>query len=131
MPIYSRKISIAANDTKTEEIDVEGDYLTYFRLRFPPGPRGLVKVALFYGIKQILPYEESTWFYGDNEIITWEGLWSLPEERTTLKVKCVNEDNTYPHSVYVIIKTEYVHDMWIYKLARMISTSVRRMLGWL
>ena len=131
MAIYSCKFTVNANSTLEESVNVEGDYLTYLKIRFPPGPRGLLKVAIFYGIKQIFPYEEGTWFYGDNEAHEWEGLWHLPEERTRLIVKAVNEDVTYPHTFYVILKTEYTEDMWMYKLARLIASAVRRLLGWL
>jgi len=82
MPIYSRKFTVPAASSKEFTIDIEGDVITYVRIRYPPGPTGLLRVAIFYGIKQIFPYEEETWFYGDDEIIEWDEYWELPEERT-------------------------------------------------
>jgi len=117
MPIYSWKFTVPPNESKEFEVDVEGDYITYLRVRFPPGPQGLLKVAFYYGIKQIFPEEGSDPFAGDDEIIEYETLWPMPEYRMSLKVKATNEDELYPHSVYVILVTRNKNELPEFRLA--------------
>ena len=74
-------------------------------IRFPPGPSGLLNVSIFYGIHQIFPYDEGTWFHGDDETIAWDEFWELPESPCTITIHTENQDDTYEHSVYVRIAT--------------------------
>jgi len=131
MPIYSRKFTVPAASSKEFTIDIEGDVITYVRIRYPPGPIGLLRVAIFYGIKQIFPYEEETWFYGDDEIIEWDEYWELPEERTTLRIKAVNDDDTYEHSFYLIINVQRKEQTLAGQIGKSVSSWVKRLVGWL
>jgi len=131
MPIYSRVFTVPAGGKKEFTLPIEGDVITYVRLRYPPGPMGLLKVAVFYGIKQIFPYEEGTWFYGNDEIIEWEEYWTLPEERTTLTIKAENDDDTYDHSFYLIINVRRKEDTLAGQIARSVAGGFRRVLGWI
>jgi len=130
MPIYSRVFKIPASAEKEYELEIEGDVITHVRIRFPPGPNGLLKVQIFYGIKQIFPHEEDTYFWGDDEIIEWDEYWELPESPCTLKIKAVNEDDTYEHSfglIIVVQKREYTTASLI---AKAVSSAVKRLIGW-
>jgi len=129
MPIYSRKITTDASSEKETTIEIEGDYITYVRIRFPPGPTGLLKVAFFYGIKQIFPWEEGTWFYGDDEIIEWPEFWKMPERKINLKIKTVNDDDTYSHDVYVVLVTMYKHQLVFTQLVSSIVSAIKRLFG--
>lgn len=46
-------------------------YPTQIELRIPPGPSGLVGVALFHSGKQVIPYDSSEWVITDNEAVIW------------------------------------------------------------
>lgn len=131
MPIYSRVFTVPKATEKEYELEVEGDVITYVRLRYPPGSQGLLKVAVFYGIKQIFPYEEDTWFYGDDEIIDWQEYWELPETPCTLKIKAVNEDETYPHSFYFIVNVQRKEDTLAGQIASKITRGLKRIWGWI
>jgi len=131
MPIYSRVFTVPKATTKEFELKIEGDVVTYVRIRFPPGPQGLLKVAIFYGLKQIWPCEEDTWFYGDDEVIQWQEYWELPEERTTLKIKAVNEDDTYDHSFYLVINVQKKEYTTAELIAKAVRSGIRRLLGWI
>lgn len=37
------------------------------RMRYPPGPRGMVSSAVFLGAAKIFPMDESEWFVGEDE----------------------------------------------------------------
>ena len=131
MPIYCRAFTVPANSEEEFELEIEGDIISYVRIRFPPGPQGLLKVSIFYGIKQIFPYEESTEFAGDDEIIDWQEYWELPESPCRLVIKAKNEDDTYDHSFYFIINVQKRAEMLASQIAKQIRGALRRLLGWI
>jgi hypothetical protein len=130
MPIYSRAFTVPASTEEKFEIEIEGDVITYVRIRFPPGPNGLLKVSIFYGIKQIFPYEEGTFFAGDDELIEWQEYWELPEERTTLRIRAVNGDDTYDHAFYLVINVQKKEHTTASLIARAVTRGIKRLLGW-
>ena len=130
MTIYSRVFTTPASTTKNYEMYVEGDVITYVRLRFPPGPQGLLKVAIFYGEKQIFPWEEGTRFVGDDETIAWDEYFILPESPCRLIIRCENEDDTYEHSVYVTIATQKFAHTKENRLAKLLARALVRVLGY-
>ena len=111
MPIYSKAFKVPPEEEKWFELEVEGDIIDMVRIRFPPGPSGLLKVAIFYGNEQIFPVERDTFFQGDNEIIQWSEYWLLPEAKTKLRIKAINEDDTYEHSFYLVLNTKYRQEL--------------------
>ena len=131
MAIYSYKITTAASSEKETEIELEGDFISYVNIRFPPGPSGLLKLAIFYGIKQIFPYDEGTWFQGDDEVIEWQEYWKLPESPCKLKIKTVNEDDTYEHTVYVRIAVMKREESLAYQIASAIAGKIKSALSFL
>lgn len=54
------------------------------RLRFPPGPRGMVGVAIGSGGQPVIPWNSGAWIVADDETIPWpldgqieSGAWQL------------------------------------------------------
>jgi len=131
MPIYSRKYTIPAASEKDHKLEVEGDVITYVRIRFPPGPNALLGVSIFYGIKQIFPYEENTMFYGDDEFIDWDEYWELPESPCTLIIQGKNDDNTYEHTFYLVINVQKREYTLAGQIATKITSGLRRLLVWI
>jgi len=107
MGVYAWSFTTNAGEEKYEEVNVEGDILTHITVRFPPGPAGLLKVAIYYGIYKVFPEEASEYFQGDGEIIDFDTYWELPEQKTTLKIYLKNESTSYAHTVYIRLKTEW------------------------
>jgi len=124
MPIYTLKVTANANSENEEEIELEGYAITRVSILFPPGCLGLVAVRFFYGIKQIFPYEENTEFRGSGETIEWDEYWILPEERTKIKMKVINEDDTYQHTIYARIVVKKRSEL----LAEQITTAFVKVL---
>jgi len=118
MPVYSYKITNSPLEEKATEIEVEGDFLTNLSLKFPTGCCGLFSVSVFYGIKQIFPYEENTDFRGDDEVIEWDGLYELPERPCKLIIKTKNEDDSYDHTVFIRLATKYKRELPEYRMQR-------------
>jgi len=129
MPIYSEVYTVPKETKKVFDLDIEGHYITYVNLRFPPGPCGQLRVQFFYGIKQIFPYRENSFFAGDNEIIDWDEYWKLPEYETKLKIYANNLDTVHEHSFYVRLVTKIEKEMPEQRLGRRIAQTIRRILG--
>ena len=130
MPVYSRVFTTPANKTEDNDLWVEGDVITFVRIRFPPGPNGLLKVAIFYGEKQLFPWEEGTWFIGDDETIAWDEYFVLPERPCRLIIRVKNEDDTYEHSVLATIVTQSYASTRETRLARALARFLRPLLGY-
>jgi len=131
MTVYSRVFEIPALTEKEFELEIEGDVITHVRIRFPPGPNGLLKVAIYYGIKQIFPFEENTYFWGDDEIIEWDEYWELPESPCTLRIKAKNEDDTYEHSFGLVIVVQKRENTLASLIAKSVSSAVKKLIGWI
>ena len=125
MPIYSRAFEVPPSSEKWFELEVEGDIIDMVRIRFPPGPAALLKIAIFYGNEQIFPAEKDTFFLGDNEIIEWSEYWPLPEAKTRLRIRAINDDDTYEHSFYLVINTKYTQELAENRIANSILNSLR------
>ena len=125
MPIYSRAFKVPPGEEKWFELEVEGDIIDMVRIRFPPGPAALLKVAIFYGNEQIFPAEKDTFFLGDNEIIEWSEYYPLPEHPTRLRIRAINEDDTYEHSFYLVLNTKYKQELAEERLAKRIASLIR------
>jgi len=125
VPIYSRAFKVPAAEEKWFELEVEGDIIDMVRIRFPPGPAALLKVAIFYGNEQLFPVEENTFFQGDNEIIEWSEYYPLPEAKTRLRIKGINEDDTHEHSFYLVLNTKYRQELAEERLAKRIASLIR------
>jgi len=131
MAIYSRKLTAPASSTQEYEIELEGDVITFVRLRFPPGPQGLLKVSVLYGIHQLFPHEADTYFAGDDEIIEWQEYWPLPERITKIRVKVQNDDDTYEHSCYLVLNVQDREEMLATQIANAVRSAIRRIFGFI
>lgn len=81
-----------------DTVTLEGTSLKRFELVYPPGPAFLLKVRVFYGIKQILPWREDTWLQGNDEVIAIDDVFEFPERVVNLKIEISNEDEVYEHT---------------------------------
>jgi len=108
MPIYTLDLAIPANTPEaapvTKKITVEGAILNTISILIPDGHVALARMAMFYGIKQIFPYEAGTWLRGNAESVSFRLNWLLPEPRTILTFKGWNEDDTYQHTFYIRVQ---------------------------
>jgi len=106
MPFYSWMFTCPANTAQEWRVEVEGEAVTRVHVGFPPGPQGLLKVAVFYGEKKVYPSLEELWFTGDDVELAFDDYWELPETPCPLRIVAVNEDEVYEHMFYVRLKTE-------------------------
>lgn len=73
-------------------------YPVQVEIRIPPGPSGLVGVALAHSGTQVIPHDESEWLITDNEPV----IWPLTEYPTNANwtVRAYNLD-VYSHTFQV------------------------------
>ncbi|WP_448578888.1 hypothetical protein [Thermosphaera sp.] len=108
---YCREISVPPGSAVEEEVWIEGDVIKSVSVVFPPGPHGLLKVAIFYGEKKIYPSEEKSWISGDNERIETHAVWRLPETPCRLIVRAENHDTLYPHMFFLRLETGWIESI--------------------
>jgi len=107
---YFVKLKIPANTPVdkpvTAEVTLKGEVLAELAYLIPPGWSALAHFAVFYGIKQIYPAELGTWVTGDDLYRLVALRWHLPESPAKLTIKGYNQDDTYPHTVYLWLHTK-------------------------
>ncbi len=130
MTIYSKIYTVPKNSTQEYDLEVEGDVITYVRLRFPWGPQMLLKIQMFYGEKQIFPYEEGTWFAGDGEVIQWDEYWELPETPCRIIIRAQNDDDTYDHSFALTVNVMKKENLPGQSIGRAIASRIKSLFGY-
>jgi len=109
MAIYTAKLTIPANTPRDSPVSVsvslEKAVLVRISIRIPPGHEALAGLRIKYGRLQLWPEEPDTWLSGDDEAITWDEYFVLPDDPTRLILEGYNEDDTYEHSFLVRFMT--------------------------
>ena len=129
MPIYAKYITTPAKTQNEETIEIEGYALTNVSILFPPGCLGLVGVTVNYGIKQIAPFNEGEQLRGNGETIQFGEFWILPEERTKLTIVVNNEDDTYPHTIYVRLVVRKKEELLYMQLTNAFIAALKAVFG--
>jgi len=130
---YFTKLTIPANTPEDQPavttVEVEGEVLDELAYLIPPGWSALAYFSLFYGIKQIYPYEAGTWVTGDNLYRQVPIKWRLPESPCKLTLKGYNEDDTYPHTVYMWLLTTTIEEARPWQVLIDFVAIFKRLLG--
>jgi len=79
--------------------------LTKFEVHFPSGCVGMVKCALYYGIKQLIPVDPTQWLAGDGETVSLRVQIPLPNHPTTLTFKAWSPGTSYSHMLQVRLES--------------------------
>jgi len=109
MPLYCVKFTIPPNtpidNPYQQTFEFKQGVLDIVRIRIPPGHGGLAGLKIFYGDKQIIPYNEDGWILGENEVIEWRELYLFFDDPTRLTFRGYNLDESYEHTfiVYFVV----------------------------
>ena len=103
--LYEQEITVPPNTLVgapvSQNMVLEKGEITWAMVRFPRGPAGLLKVAIFDsdGVTQLWPGGTGTWISGDNESPEWDTQYAVTEVLGVYKViiKGYNDDDTYTH----------------------------------
>jgi len=123
---YSLKIPLKTEETSPveKEVEVEGEIIDMIQIVIPWGHGGLAGLAIFYGLEQIAPRPTGTWFRGNDQVIEWRELFTIPERKAKLILKGYNDDDSYPHTFIVRF---VVHK----RRVAMIHEVIERLINWL
>ncbi len=102
MALYAIKFSIEPNTTitnpKKQVFEFISGVLDRVRIRIPSGHFGNTGLQIWYGEKQIIPYNKDAWITGDDEVIEWKEFIILRDNPTKLTFYGYNLDNEFEHS---------------------------------
>jgi len=114
--IYTLSITTPASTPKSSPqkttLRVTKGLVYQFELEFPPGPVGLLGVAVFDGNYQVWPSSRGEWFASDAYTISFPDLYLKEAEPFQFDIYTYNEDDTYAHWCQVrlgmVSKEEYI-----------------------
>jgi len=111
---FQATLTIQANTTElspvTGRLKVAPGITDYVFIGFPPGPRGLVRFAVWRSNYPLWPSVPGEWFAWDNHVYTFRDRYPITDEPLELILKGWNEDDTYPHAVTFALTIETAPD---------------------
>ena len=129
---YRYFITVPRGTEKTaparKEIQLPAGVIIGVRVRFPPGPRGIVFTAVFQGNHKMWPRGEGNWAWGDNEPIP------MTEHVRNIEgwhwfLEGYAPDTFYNHTVwwdFNVLETEYAEP---YKAVQQLVELLKKVIG--
>jgi len=84
---------------KEETVKIEEEVIVAIECHFPPGCRGMVYTACYYGEEQLFPRPYGSYLHGDGETIRWEEYYELPHTPCVLTIRGWSPGTSYDHTV--------------------------------
>ena len=84
---------------KEETVKIEEEVIVSIECHFPPGCRGMVYTACYYGEEQLFPRPYGSYLHGDGETIRWEECYELPHTPCVLTIRGWSPGTNYDHTV--------------------------------
>ena len=105
--LFTVDINVPANTTKADPeekiLEIAHGIITWVSVLFPPGCHRLAHCIILHHEHQIAPSTENMDLAGDTSPIEWNEYYESYQPPYELKIKCWNEDDTYPHKITVRI----------------------------
>ncbi len=126
MTLYVVDLTIPANTSEqnpiTVKLQVEEEVVVRVGCYFPPGCRGMVYTAVYYGEEQIFPRPYASYLHGDGEAITWDEYYVLPSSPCVLTIRGWSPGTRYDHTVqWRIVALPRMYVFWWTILDRFID----------
>ena len=103
MTLYVVDVTVPADTSQTNpveyQVEIEEEVVVHVEVMFPPGPRGMVYTACYYGEEQLFPRPYGSYLHGDGETIAWEEYYELPESPCYLTIRAWSPGTSYPHTI--------------------------------
>jgi len=103
MTLYVVDVTIPANTSQTspkeETVKIEEEVIVSIECHFPPGCRGMVYTACYYGEEQLFPRPYGSYLHGDGETIRWSEYYELPESPCILTIRGWSPGTIYDHTI--------------------------------
>lgn len=104
---YKRNIEIPANTATSNLLDtrikISAGTITEVLIHIPWGCANLVGLQIFYNTWQILPLSRGEFLGGNDFTHRYQLHYEISEEPYELKVLSYNDDDTYEHTIPVIV----------------------------
>ncbi|MHA2265233.1 MAG: hypothetical protein ACXAEN_22795 [Candidatus Thorarchaeota archaeon] len=100
--ITTPKVGESGNPKRTT-LKVTKGLVYQVEIEFPPGPLGLLHVAIFDGGYQVWPSNPDFDFHGDNGMIVFPDTYLKLTEPYEFWALTTNEDDTYQHQIHIRI----------------------------
>jgi len=110
-------------------VTIEGDVLAEIAYLIPDGWSALARFAVFYGIRMIYPEPKSDWVTGNDLYRPVPIRWKLPESPCKLTVKGYNEDEVFPHTIYLWLLTQPEEEARPWRVLIDYVKKMKRLLG--
>jgi len=137
MPLYHKTLTVPKNTPEMNpaqvDIEIHQRIVIYASVKFPRGCHDLVHVALFYGIKQLMPYLSEESVVGDGETVWGLEWWEAPGVPWKLTVKGWSPGTAFNHSPVVRVVT--LPDITssaielIFRVSGRLELAIRRIFG--
>jgi len=105
--IYTASITTSANtseaNAKQTKIKITNGVITQVIIIFPAGCVGLVNVQFFMGGHQFVPSTEGQVLKGNDILITSPEFLEINDAPRIITIKTWNDDDTYDHTVEILI----------------------------
>lgn len=105
MSVFTGTYTFAKNGTSANptitELPCAAGVIHRIRIRFPPGSRALLNIALFQGSTPIAPSNVGMTFQGDSEIIEFDEFYEFVEKPYAINVVGWNTDTVLSHLVII------------------------------
>lgn len=99
--IYGKDVTTPKNTPLTiplvSKLTVTKGLIYRIEIEFPPGPAGLLYVAIFDGSFQVWPSTPGTWFHTDGKVIGFDDLYLKEAQPYEFTIHTYNLDDTYDH----------------------------------
>ena len=103
MTLYVVDVTVPADTAQTspkeETVKIEEEVVVSVECHFPPGCRGMVYTACYYGEEQIFPRPHGSYLHGDGETVKWQEYYELPEKPCTLTIRGWSPGTSYDHTI--------------------------------
>ncbi len=116
---YTIDLLIPRNTPKTAPVTGDIDFAPMLAdnvsITFPAGCVGLVGIRFKYQSRVLWPYNTDAWYKGNDQAVEFTPNLKLEEEPLTLTIEGYNLDDTYQHTVIVLLDVEFkggILDLW-------------------
>ena len=103
MTLYVVDLTVPKDTQQTspeeKTVKIEEEVIVSIECHFPPGCRGMVYTACYYGEEQLFPRPYGSYLHGDGETIRWEECYELPHTPCVLTIRGWSPGTNYDHTV--------------------------------
>lgn len=113
---YAKSLTIPANtaeaDAVSADLPIAACIVKKVDIIIPTGHAGLAHLWVDYQARQLWPYNTGENFEGNGTVISFFPNLKFKDKVSTLKLVGYNEDDTFPHTFYVIVDVDFLGGFW-------------------